>query len=152
AKLLLSVDYVEKVTDENLIKFIGSKKKVPHIDEEGNFINPEKPNAYKFESFAFDPMPHVRSIAFEVRREEEFAPIKNATGEDSPEISYRMQNDLHKEWLIHAGIKPEIVQKIKTVEISPLFALDKDDLKNKIKNKLSEYEKILSEKEEHYFE
>ncbi|MGV8162062.1 MAG: UTP--glucose-1-phosphate uridylyltransferase [Candidatus Nanoarchaeia archaeon] len=152
ATFIMSVDYIEQVTKEKLVKFIGGKKKVAHIDEEGNFITPEKPNAYKFESYSFDPMPHVRSIAVEVRREEEFAPIKNATGEDSPEISYKMQNDLHKEWLLCAGIKPEIISKLKLVEISPLFALDKEEFKDKIKNKVEEYNKLLENKEEYYFE
>ena len=152
AKFMMNVDFVEQVTHNKLIKFFRSLKKVPHVDENGNLVFPDKPNAYKFESFSFDPMPSVRSVAVEVRREEEFAPIKNATGEDSPEISYKMQNELHKEWLLHAGINPKIVSKIKLVEISPLFALDKDDFKEKIKNKVEEYNKILDDKEDYYFE
>jgi UDP-N-acetylglucosamine/UDP-N-acetylgalactosamine diphosphorylase len=151
-KMLLSVDFIDKVRRENLISFAGSLKKVPHIDEEGNHIVPEKPNAYKFESFVFDPMPHAKTVAFEVRREEEFAPIKNATGTDSPETSYAMQNQLHKSWMINAGIKKEIVDSLKVVEISPLFALDEEEFKEKVKDKIEHYNKILESKESYYFE
>jgi UDP-N-acetylglucosamine/UDP-N-acetylgalactosamine diphosphorylase len=151
-KMLLSVDFIDKVRKENLVSFTGSMKKVPHIDEEGNQIIPEKPNAYKFESFVFDPMPHAKTVAFEVRREEEFAPIKNAQGPDSPETSYAMQNALHKSWMINAGIKKEIVDSLKLVEISPLFALDAEEFKEKVKNEIEHYNKILEGKEEYYFE
>lgn len=151
-KLILSVDYVERVSKNNLVNFIGSAKKVPHIDDEGNPVTPDKPNAFKFESFVFDPMPHARTTAFEVRREEEFAPIKNAEGDDSPKTAYKMQSDLFKEWLKYAGISPYVVDGLKRIEISPLFALDKEELKEKLSGKLKETEQILKDKEEYYFE
>lgn len=151
-KMMLSVDFIEQVAKDNLVEFNGSLKKVQHIDEEGNFISPETPNAYKFESFVFDPMPHVKSVAFEVRREEEFAPLKNAEGEDSPKTSYELQTNLFKDWLKHAGISEEVVNGMKKLEISPLFALDKEELKEKLKGKIEHYHKILADKDEHYFE
>ena len=56
------------------------------MDEEGNFINPEKPNGYKFETLILD-MIHMLDtcLPFEVDRNKEFAPIKNKTGADSIE-------------------------------------------------------------------
>ena len=59
-------------------------KKVAHIDENGVPVNPEEPNAYKFETLVLD-MIHMQDscLAFEVVREKEFAPIKNKKGVDS---------------------------------------------------------------------
>ncbi|MBQ8514614.1 MAG: UTP--glucose-1-phosphate uridylyltransferase [Ruminococcus sp.] len=61
-------------------------KQVAHIDEKGNMVNPEEPNAYKFETLVLD-MIHMQEscLAYEVVREKEFAPIKNKTGVDSVE-------------------------------------------------------------------
>lgn len=60
------------------------KKAIPHIDEEGNTITPSEPNGYKFETLALDMIRFMDScLPFEVDREKEFAPIKNATGVDS---------------------------------------------------------------------
>ena len=56
------------------------------MDAEGNQIKPDKPNGYKFETLVLD-MIHMMDncLSFEVEREKEFAPIKNATGVDSLE-------------------------------------------------------------------
>ncbi len=153
AIMILNVSYIERMHKLNLIDFsTAALKKVQHINNDGNLILPEKPNAYKFEAFIFDPMPHAeKSFVFEVLREEEFAPIKNAEGEDSPKTAYQMQTDLFKKWLLHAGFSPDVVVKLKHVEISPLFALDKEEFKEKILKDLLQYEKELKDKEEYYF-
>ena len=61
-------------------------KQVSFIDDNGELIRPEKPNAYKFETLVLD-MVRLQSscLAFEVEREREFAPVKNKTGIDSVE-------------------------------------------------------------------
>ncbi|MCH5159591.1 MAG: UTP--glucose-1-phosphate uridylyltransferase [Clostridiales bacterium] len=62
------------------------KKKIPHLDESGNFVKPEKENGYKFETLILDMVRLMEScVPFEVVREREFAPIKNKTGIDSVE-------------------------------------------------------------------
>ena len=60
------------------------EKKIPHVDEEGNFVKPEQPNGYKFETLVLD-MVHMMDdcLPYEVVREREFAPIKNLHGVDS---------------------------------------------------------------------
>ena len=62
------------------------EKKIPYMDENGDFIKPETPNGYKFETLILD-MIHMLDtcLPFEVERRKEFAPIKNKTGVDSIE-------------------------------------------------------------------
>lgn len=60
-------------------------KKAKYINEYGELIVPTEPNAFKFESFMFDAFEKLDDMAIlRVKREEEFAPIKNAEGVDSP--------------------------------------------------------------------
>lgn len=62
------------------------EKKIPYMDGEGNFIKPQEPNGYKFESLVLDMIHEMDScLPFEVVRNKEFAPIKNKTGIDSVE-------------------------------------------------------------------
>ncbi|MDY5954335.1 MAG: UDPGP type 1 family protein [Kiritimatiellia bacterium] len=72
-------------------------KKIPYCAEDGSTVKPEKPNACKFEKFIFDVLPDAQTVvnlAFD--RNEEFSPVKNAEGKDSPE-SCRM--DLMAKWM-----------------------------------------------------
>lgn len=63
-------------------------KKIPYINQEGEYVKPEEPNGYKFETLVLD-MVHMQDscLAFEVERAKEFAPVKNATGVDSVETA-----------------------------------------------------------------
>lgn len=62
------------------------EKKVPYIDENGVYVKPETPNAYKFETLVIDMIYMMDNcLSFEVEREKEFAPVKNPTGVDSVE-------------------------------------------------------------------
>jgi UDP-N-acetylglucosamine/UDP-N-acetylgalactosamine diphosphorylase len=60
------------------------EKKIPYLSVDGKYIEPTEPNGYKFEELVLD-MIHLfdNCLPFEVIRENEFAPIKNATGVDS---------------------------------------------------------------------
>lgn len=94
---------------------------------------PESLPAWKFEMFIFDAIPLAqRTCCLEVAREEEFAPVKNQEGKDSPETSREAMNRLFRSWLLEAGaqIAPEA-----GVEVSPLFALDREELVRKLKGK-----------------
>jgi len=63
-------------------------KKAPYVNEEGNIIKPEKENGYKFETFIFDAFTQLKNMSvLRGVREEEFAPVKNMEGEDSPETA-----------------------------------------------------------------
>ncbi len=90
----------------------------------GRRVEPEKPNAVKFERFIFDLMPaDPRAIVVEVDAAEHFAPLKNASGQpsDTPETVKARLVALHSRWLREAGA--EVAAGV-DVEISPLWALD----------------------------
>ena len=78
---------------ETLEKMAGYKfdyhcaiKKNTYLDENLKAIEPTEPNTLKFESFIFDGFEYLEDmVILRVNREEEFAPIKNAVGVDSPE-------------------------------------------------------------------
>lgn len=82
---LFSVDKLFDIVEKQMPLHIVEKK-VPYIDENGNFVKPETPNAYKFETLILDMVYMMDDcLSFEVDREKEFAPVKNATGVDSVE-------------------------------------------------------------------
>ena len=59
-------------------------KKIEYMDENGEMITPDEPNAYKYETLALDMVKlQDDCLAYEVDRSREFAPVKNKTGVDS---------------------------------------------------------------------
>ncbi len=102
------------------LPFHLAHKKIAYVDPAGNTITPASPNAYKFELFMFDLFPMAGEMAgLLVRREEEFAPVKNKDGVDSPASARALLLDLHHKWAVAAGVSEEEL-KGKLVEISPL--------------------------------
>lgn len=82
---LFRVDTLMEIVESKLPLHIVEKK-VPYLDENGVFIKPSEPNAYKFETLILDMIYMMDNcLSFEVEREREFAPVKNATGVDSVE-------------------------------------------------------------------
>lgn len=72
------------------------EKKVPYLDENGVLQKPETPNAYKFETLILDMIYMMDNcLSFEVVREKEFAPVKNATGVDSVESARELLQKNH---------------------------------------------------------
>lgn len=73
-------------------------KKSSYLDITGKVVEPEEPNIYKFEAFIFDAFVKYDNITIlRVKREEEFAPVKNRTGVDSPETATKLYNEFYKE-------------------------------------------------------
>ncbi len=67
------------------------EKQIPYLDEDGRPVKPESPNGYKFEQLVLDMIHELDScLPYEVRREYEFAPIKNQTGIDSVESARKL--------------------------------------------------------------
>lgn len=80
---LFSLEKLEQIVNTSLEIHVVEKK-IPFIDADGNKVSPTEPNGYKFELLVLD-MVHMmdNNLAFEVKRENEFAPIKNLHGSDS---------------------------------------------------------------------
>lgn len=83
---MFNISAFEKMTgDFGGLPYHTAIKKTNFVNESGEVITPEKPNAYKFEAFIFDAFKYFDSMAIlRVERSEEFAPVKNKDGEDSP--------------------------------------------------------------------
>ncbi len=117
---------------ESALPFHRALKKVPHINQQGETVDPTEPNAIKFEQFIFDMLPAAaRSLTVEVDPAVAFAPVKNAAGSavDTPELAQGQTMNLHRSWLRRAGAT---IDELARVEISPLFALDAEELAQKI--------------------
>ena len=133
---MLNVEFArnENVTGLKL-PFHLAHKVIPYIDENGSRVVPKTPNGYKFETFIFDALRDVtNTIVMEVRREEEFSPLKNKTGKDSPETVLRDQLKFFSRWFEDAGIPVPMngdVPKYK-LEVSPLFSAFEEDFLEKI--------------------
>lgn len=114
-----------------------AKKKVPYLGTDGCMVQPTQENALQFERFIFDVLPLAeRWTVAATTRERDFEPLKNASGDDSPETVRRALIQQAAAWLEQAGVTvPRDAQGQSTVplEISPLFALDSVVLQAKIK-------------------
>lgn len=80
---LFRMDKLVEINKEKMSVHIVEKK-IPHINEKGEFVSPEIPNGYKFETLILD-MIHMNDscLPYEVIRNKEFAPVKNSEGVDS---------------------------------------------------------------------
>jgi UDP-N-acetylglucosamine/UDP-N-acetylgalactosamine diphosphorylase len=109
---VIAVDFIEKLgTDPSFsLPYHRAEKKVPCIDPVGGeAIAPTANNGVKLERFIFDALGLCDSgtrgsIVYETDRVEEFAPIKNATGVDSPQTSRELQTRRAARWLERAGV------------------------------------------------
>ncbi|WMM23931.1 UDPGP type 1 family protein [Tissierella sp. MB52-C2] len=140
---LLKLEVIEEFFNYE-VPFHVAHKKIPYLDINGNIEYPKEPNGYKFESFIFDIFSYVFDMAvLKVRREEEFAPVKNKDGEDSPFTAKNLVLDLQKNWLINSGINSKLLHG-KTVEISPLSSYNGENIdKELIRDKLLRADTIL---------
>lgn len=93
---LFSIHLLEKLVNVPLPYHVA-KKKCNMLDKQGEKKMASEPNAYKFETFIFDSYNYVDDVfVMRVKRENEFAPIKNKEGEDSPETACKLYNELYK--------------------------------------------------------
>ena len=107
-----------------------ARKKIPYMDtEKGQSIKPDKPNGIKLERFVFDVFPLIgleKFACMEVKREDEFSPLKNAkgTGEDDPDTSKQDILNQGKRWIQNVGgtVESEGPPEETGVEISPLVS------------------------------
>ncbi|KAF7540784.1 hypothetical protein G7Z17_g12121 [Cylindrodendrum hubeiense] len=113
-----------------------ARKKIPSADlKTGETVKPEKPNGIKLEQFVFDVFPLLSIDKFacmEVKREDEFSPLKNArgTGEDDPDTSKLDIMTQGKRWVEAAGAIVVGEKAAEGVEISPLISYGGEGLEN----------------------
>jgi len=106
----------------NLPFHVARKKIKAYIKGEMKEID-----GFKFEKFVFDSIPLAKkTIILETLRENEFAPVKNASGVDSLESSRDLMNNLFRSWLLEKNYS--IPDFVRNIEISPLTALCSNDL------------------------
>ena len=120
------------VADADSLPFHLASKKVPFVGEAGTLVEPDSPNAIKFERFIFDLLPLATyALVVEGEPSRVFAPVKNVDGSevDTPALAKQAILDLHREWLLAAGAQFEDDVQ---VEISPSWALDEQEVARKI--------------------
>jgi UDP-N-acetylglucosamine/UDP-N-acetylgalactosamine diphosphorylase len=133
---LLERSFIERLVAEHRIPFHRAIKKVAFVDDSGQTVKPEEPNAAKFEQFIFDALPMAnRWTVVETDRAGEFEPLKNADGANSPATVHQRMSDQFGSWLEQAGAtvprRPDGSVRF-DIEISPLYALDPAELKTKV--------------------
>ena len=133
---LLDLGFIERLNQGGFkLPFHRAEKAVPCVNADGTPVpcKPGEKNGIKFETFIFDALPMAKaSITLETERSMDFAPVKNAEGEDSPATCRAMMTALYAKWLDAAGKKvprnaggtPAL-----NIEISPLTSLDGEGLK-----------------------
>ncbi len=132
---IFSRDLIERVgsgADPGVsLPFHRANKKVPTVDEQGQPVVPPEPNGIKFEMFGFDALPFARNpVVIETARRDEFSPVKNAEGVDSPESSRKDQLRMFARWAQAAGLEvatDESGLPGVAFEITPLFASSQEE-------------------------
>ena len=93
---LFNINAVKRSSTKELEYHVAFKKS-NYLDKNGKLVEPEKENSYKFEKFIFDSFKIFDDIAIlRGKREEDFAPVKNITGEDSPETAKKLYENYWK--------------------------------------------------------
>ena len=115
------------------LPFHRADKKIATVDAAGADVKPSKANGVKFELFVFDALPFARNpVVVETARADDFSPVKNADGVDSPATCRADQLRQFARWLRASGVgvatdpsgKPHF-----PLEVSPLFGYDDETFK-----------------------
>jgi len=128
---MINRQFVEKLTTREDFKlpYHIAVKDIEALAADGTAA--AKIKGIKFEMFIFDALGFAgRSVTLEVSREEEFSPVKNASGSDSPRTARAAMSALHRRWLESTGRAASIPSDA-VVEISPLYALDADEFRGR---------------------
>ncbi len=132
----IDVAFALRLTEGRLqLPFHRAHKKIAYLDATGEMVTPAEPNAIKFEAFLFDGLPMASaSITMEALRQDEFSPIKNADGDNSPESARQLMNEMYSRWFAAAGVSVPTDADGNPVdlEIDPRFALDATELAAKL--------------------
>ncbi|GHC01265.1 UTP--glucose-1-phosphate uridylyltransferase [Cerasicoccus arenae] len=126
---VLDREFVERMGGDNpdaALPFHRANKKVATLDDQGQPVKPETPNGVKFEMFVFDALPFAgHPVIIATTREEEFSPVKNAEGLDSPQTCCEAQLAEYTRWAQAAGVEIETNENGQppfVFEVTPKFA------------------------------
>ena len=128
---LLDREFIRRMaTGADALPFHRADKKIPCLDAAGNVVKPEKPNGVKFEMFVFDALPFAKNpVVIETDRADDFSPVKNAEGLDSPKTCAEDQLRQFVRWTNANGAAvPADATGLPpfAFEVSPLFGYDED--------------------------
>ena len=129
---MLDREFVRRMAagGDNALPFHRADKKILTIDAAGRPVTPEKANGVKFEMFVFDALPFAKNpTVIETLRADDFSPVKNAEGVDSPQTCRADQLRQFARWLKAHGVALETDATglpARTIEVSPLFGYDED--------------------------
>jgi len=133
---IISVPFIERVAaEDDVLPWHMAKRQYEIINEDGEKVMSQPGECLKFERFVFDALELSHACEFvEVRREMEFAPVKQAQGQNSPATARRLLQRQWIEWLQQAGAEVETPKDLSEplVEISPLYAASPEELRAKI--------------------
>ena len=92
-------------------------KKIAQVAENGKAVKPSEPNGYKFEKFIFDILPDAKKAAFlAFDQQDEFSPVKNAEGNDSPATC---KADLQAKWRRELAARGILIEGAAAIEVDP---------------------------------
>ena len=135
---LLSAAFVRDLYDHfETFPWHRAFKRIPFVDDSGNVCKPKEPNGYKFETFVFDALrfaPHP-PVALEIIRAGEYTPIKQYDGINSVVEARASMADYWADWFEAAGCevpRDEHGHCTIPLEISPAFALSREEFKQKM--------------------
>jgi UDP-N-acetylglucosamine/UDP-N-acetylgalactosamine diphosphorylase len=128
---LLDREFIRRMASgDDALPFHRADKKIPCIDAAGNAVKPDKPNGVKFELFVFDALPFAKNpVVIETDRADDFSPVKNAEGVDSPKTCAEDQIRQFVRWAnAHGAAVPADATGLApfAFEVSPLFGYDED--------------------------
>jgi UDP-N-acetylglucosamine/UDP-N-acetylgalactosamine diphosphorylase len=132
----LRVEFIERLNSGGRLRlpWHRAEKKVSCLDARGELVRPARPNAIKLEQFVFDAIPLATNpIVYTTDRAEEFSPVKNAEGVDSPGTARRDQIRRAARWLKEAGAEVpfQSAEPDAMIEISSLFANSAQQLRTR---------------------
>ena len=125
--------FVEQLTQDErfLLPYHVAIKDIECLVPENGRLIPDIRKGLKFEMFVFDALGFTtRSVTMQVKREEEFSPVKNYDGADSPQTARQAMVNLFARWIKQSGKAAHVPEDL-VVEVSPLLALDETEFAEK---------------------
>ncbi len=136
---IFSLDFLRQLKDQGCSLPHHAVPEIrPYVNKRGRLVRPTEPNSIRFKTYLFDALRDAtRAPIVEVERQEEFSPIRNTGGKNSPQTAQRDLSHLYALWL--KGACPENAtgngkELGRAIEISPLYAMDAAELKEKIES------------------